>query len=155
MPPHFPGRWLWPGLALLVGVAGMSAIWVAAAVLSGATCSWLALVAAVDMALLLRLTNAPPGRGRTAAAVLGTVATIVVAEWLVVATKLGVTMGLPPLDSARHLGPHLAWRLATLSLGRVDWVLLAAAPLLAAILASATAAPAAAERATSAPNPGT
>ena len=36
--PLFPSsRWLWPSLALLVGIAGMSAIWVAAAVLSGST----------------------------------------------------------------------------------------------------------------------
>ena len=149
--PLFPsGRWLWPSLALLVGIAGMSAIWVAAAVLSGSTCSWLGLVAAADMALLLRLTNAPAGPGRTIAAVAATLATLVLAQWLVVATQIGVVLGMPPIASALHLGAHLAWQLAGLALGRVDWVLLAASPVLAAILASATGAPA-----PSAPNPGT
>ena len=150
MPLSLPGRWLWPGLALLVGIAGMSAIWVAAAVLSGATCSWLGLVAAVDMALLLRLTNAPSGPGRALAAVGATLATLAIARWLVAATQIGIVLGLPPIASALHLGPRLAWQLAGLSLERVDWVLLAAAPVLAAILAPAKAAPA-----PSAPNPGT
>ena len=32
MPPFPYRQWLWPGLALLAGIAGMSAVWVAAAV---------------------------------------------------------------------------------------------------------------------------
>ncbi len=135
MPPFISGRWLWPGIALLVGVAGMSAVWVAASVLSGATCSWLGLLAAIDMALLLRLTHAPEGPGRALAAVAATLATILASQWLVVATQLGVALGMPPLASALHLGPHLAWQLGSLALGPVDWVLLGAAPVLAAILA--------------------
>jgi hypothetical protein len=150
MPENFPGRWFWPGLALLAGIAGMSAIWVAAAVLSGANCSWLGLVAAADMALLLRLTNAPAGVGRVLAASAATLGTVVLAQWLVVATQLGVVLGMPPLASALDLGPHLAWQLASIALSRVDWVLLAAAPLLAAILAPAAGVPRA-----SAPSPGT
>jgi hypothetical protein len=170
MPANLPGRWLWPGLALLAGIAGMSAIWVAAAVLSGASCSWFGLVAAADMALLLRLTHAPAGAARVLAAVLATLATIVSAQWLVAATQLGVVLGMPPIASALHLGPHLAWQLTGLALDRVDWVLLGAAPLLAAILVPAPAVtePAVAEPAVtepavtepavtepSAPNPGT
>ena len=55
--------WLLPTLALLVGILGVSAVWVAAATLSGRSCSWLGLLAAIDMALLLKLTNAPAGHG--------------------------------------------------------------------------------------------
>jgi len=154
--PLFPsGRWLWPGLALLAGIAGMSAVWVAAAVLSGSACSWLALVAAADMALLLRLTGAPAGPGRVIAAVAATLTTLVLTQWLVVATQIGGVLGIPPIASALHLGPHLAWQLTGLALGRVDWALLAASPVLAAILASGPGSPEPGAPAPSAPNPGT
>lgn len=135
MPPTHPGRWAWSALVLAVGVAGMGAVWVAASVLSGRPCSWLGLVAAVDMALLLRLAGAPGGWPRVLAAVLATVAAIVLSRWLIVATQLGVTLGLPPLASALRLGPNLAWELNRLALDRVDWVLLLASAPLAAILA--------------------
>jgi hypothetical protein len=135
MPPSLAGRWLWPVLALAVGVAGICAIWVAIAVLSGTTGSWIGLVAAVDVALLLRLTGAPGGSRRMLAAVLATVLATVLSQWLVVATHLGIALGLPPLASALRLGPAMAWALCTMSLAPVDWVLLAAGPVLAAILA--------------------
>ena len=146
MPPIVSNRWLWPGIAMLVGIAGMSAVWVAASVLSATTCSWLGLVSAIDMALLLRLTQAPEGPGRVLAAVGATLATIVASQWLVVATQLGIALGMPPIASALHLGPHLAWQLGSLALDRVDWVLLGAAPLLAAILAQGASGAASARR---------
>ena len=39
----------------------------------------------------------------------------------------GRVLGLPPLASALRLGPALAWQLASLSLDRVDWILLLSA----------------------------
>jgi len=141
MPPSLAGRWLWPVLALAVGVAGICAIWVAIAVLSGTSGSWIGLVAAVDVALLLRLTGAPRGAGGMLAAVLATMLAIVLSQWLVVATHLGVALGLPPLASALRLGPGMAWALCSMSLSRVDWVLLAAGPVLAAILVEGAFAP--------------
>lgn len=137
MPPFPSGRWFWPGVALVVGIAGISAIWVAIAVLSDTTASWLGLVAAVDMALLLGLTRAPAGPARAAIAALATAAATALSLWLVVATQLGLALGLPPLASAVRLGPHLAWTLAGMTLSRVDWVLLVAGPVLAALLAPA------------------
>jgi len=129
--------WLLPGLALLIGVLGMSAAWVAVAVLANSACSWLGLVAAIDMALLLRLTSAPPGRPRMAAAVLATAAAVALSQWLIVATQLGFTLGLAPLASSLKLGPALAWELSKLSLDRVDWILLLSSLPLAAILTEA------------------
>lgn len=129
--------WLLPGTALLVGILGMSAVWVAVAVLSNRSCSWLALVAAVDMALLLRLTNAPSGRLRMVVAVLATALAVVLSQWLIVATHLGLALGLGPLASSFRLGPALAWQLGKLSLDRVDWILLLSSLPLALILAQA------------------
>ena len=136
--PHDSARaWALPVLALFAGIAGISAVWVAIAELSGSASSWLALVAAVDMAVLLRLTHAPVGRPRMALAVLATLVAILLAHWMLAAIRMGGLIGLTPLDSALRLGPHLAWQLAKLALDRVDWVLLVAALPLAAILVQA------------------
>lgn len=118
----------------MVGVLGMTAAWVAVAVLSERPCSWLALVAAVDMALLLRLTNAPDGTLRVVVAVVATAMAVVLSQWLIVATHLGFILGLEPVASALRLGPALAWQLSRLSLNTVDWVLLTSSLPLAAIL---------------------
>ena len=139
MPKEFPARWLVPALALLVGIAGMTVAWVAAAVLSGRACSALALVAAIDMAVLLRLTHAPAGPGRLTLAVLATLASMLATHWMIAATQMGAVMGLPPFASALRMGPALALQLVQLSLDRYDWIVLGSALPLAAILASANA----------------
>ena len=131
----FPAAgWLVPGVALLVGVLGMSAVWVAVAVLSDRSCSWLALVAAIDMALLLRLTNAPVGVARSLAAMLATATTVALSQWMIAAAHLGFELGLEPMASALRLGKVLAWELSRLNLGAVDWIFLTASLPLAAIL---------------------
>jgi hypothetical protein len=136
--PNVSARdWALPLLALVAGIAGISAVWVAVAVLSGSPCSWLALVAAIDMAVLLRLTHAPAGRARMLLSVLGTALAIALAHWMLASIRMGVLVGLAPLDSALRMGPVLAWELAKLALGRVDWVWLLAALPLAAILVQA------------------
>ena len=126
--------WLLPGAALLIGILGISALWVAAAVLSGRSCSWLALVAAIDMAVLLRLTNAPAGRASMLLAVLATALAVALSQWLIVGTQLGFALGLQPMASSLRLGPALAWQLSKLYLNRVDWILLLSSLPLAAIL---------------------
>jgi hypothetical protein len=111
--------------ALAAGVLGTDAVWVLLAVAGNRPCSWMALLAAVDVALLLRLTGAPPGAARVALAVLATTLAVVLAQWLIVATQLGIVLGLQPLDSALRLGPALARQLLHLSLDRGDlaWML--------------------------------
>lgn len=134
MPKFSATGWLVPAVALLVGVLGMSAVWVAVAVLSDRSCSWLALVAAIDMALLLRLTDAPVGVARSLAAVLATAATVALSQWLIAATHLGFELGLEPMASAFRLGNVLAWQLSRLNLSGADWIFLIASLPLAAIL---------------------
>ncbi len=126
--------WLLPTLALLAGILGVSAVWVAAATISGRSCSWLGLLAAIDMALLLKLTNAPAGRGRMIAAVTATAASVALSQWLVVSTQLGISLGMPPIASSLRLGPALAWQLSRLALDSTDWILLLASLPLAGIL---------------------
>ncbi|HSR64451.1 MAG TPA: hypothetical protein VLM17_02445 [Xanthomonadaceae bacterium] len=106
----------WLALALLlIGSTGFAAAWVLLAWMRDRQCSWMAVLAAVDAALLLRLAHARPGRVRAAAAVLATAASIVLANWGIVAAQVGRPMGLLPWESMAKLGPALAWTLATLA----------------------------------------
>lgn len=120
---------------LLLGVAGFAAAWIALGMLSDRQSSWMAPLAALDAALLLRLGGMPPGWRRAAWAVAATVATVMLANWGIAAAQLGVSLGLLPLDSALKLGPHLAWTLAQLANGPADlaWIALA---LVLAVVAS-------------------
>jgi glucan phosphoethanolaminetransferase (alkaline phosphatase superfamily) len=110
--PRSPRQWLLPLLALAIGVLGMTAAWLALAVALQGPHGWLAPLAALDMALMLRLSAAPAGRVRAALAVLGTVAAIAVSYWMICATLMANLMGLSPLESALRMGPVLAGELA-------------------------------------------
>jgi hypothetical protein len=133
--------WLLPIAATLAGAAGVCAAWVAVAALSGSNGSWIALVAALDIALMLRLTHAPAGRLRNAVALLATLGTIAASQWLLAAARVGALVGLEPLASASRLGPALGWQVVQLSLDRVDWVLLLAALPLSVLLVEERATP--------------
>ena len=109
----------------------MLAIWVTLATLSGRALAWLGLLVAVDIALLLRLAQAPENRWRTALALLATAATIAASYWLIVATQIGLLLGLDTLPSAMKLGPVLFWELIKRWLQPADWAWLAAALVLA------------------------
>jgi hypothetical protein len=111
--PRFKGRLALPLLAL--GVAGFAAAWVALALLTGRQCSWMAPLAALDAALLLRLGGMAPGWRRAAWALLATALMIALAQWGIIAAQLGAMLGLDPLTSALRLGPSLAWTLAQLA----------------------------------------
>ena len=111
---------------VVVGVLGMATVWAVVSLVTQKPCAWLAPVAAADMALLLRLTNAPPGRLRVAVAVAGTLAAIAFSYWMVVATQMGQIMGMKPMVSALRLGSSLAWDLSRLNQNGWDlaWLLL-------------------------------
>ena len=127
--------WLLPAVALLAGVLGTIAVWVALSVYTGRPCSWVAPLAALDLVLLLRFAGAPAGAARVATAVAATALTVLLAQWLTVATQMGIALGLQPVDSALRLGPRLAWQFLRLSLDLVDLGWMLAALPLAALLA--------------------
>ena len=110
-PSPSPRQWLLPALALAIGILGMTAAWLAVAMLVRGPCGWMAPLAALDMALMLRLSGASPGGRRAAAAVLGTGAAIALSYWMMAATQMGQLLGLSPLESAQRLGPVLAGEL--------------------------------------------
>jgi hypothetical protein len=108
-------------LLLLVTIAitaGMSAVWAGMAALSGGNASWMALVAALDSALLLRLAGHPPGPRRAALGVGITAVTIACSAILVAAAKIGMVVGLKPMAALSRisiemvplwLGGQLGW----------------------------------------------
>jgi hypothetical protein len=138
MPPAVPStpssRWLAPIILLLGGLC-FSLIWVLLALYLGRQSGWLALLAALDAAVLLRFAGVRPGSRRALVAALATVAMAVLANWFIIASQLGFVLGLLPWESALRLGFSHAWTLAQLANGTLDWACLLASPLLAAWLA--------------------
>ena len=128
-------RWLAPAL-LALGSLGCSAAWILLALSTGRLCAWMAVVAAVDAAVLLRLVRVPADAGRLVAAVLATVLAVVIAYWGIIATELARTVGVLPWESALKLGLHHAWTLAELATGPVDLAWLGAGLVLAALLSA-------------------
>lgn len=130
---HRLPRQLLSWLLLVLGVCGFAAAWVMLALYTGRQYSGMAILGALDVAIILRLGHWRPGPGRMALAVLTTTAIIVLVNWTIIAAHLGAMLGLSPWDSALRLGVHHAWTLATLANGIGDLAWLAAACLLAAI----------------------
>ncbi|MFP7723505.1 hypothetical protein [Lysobacter sp. A3-1-A15] len=130
-PKHGVGGMSWALLA--VAVFGFAAVWVLLGSYSGRQYSWMALLAALDVAWVLRLGGWRPGVGRLALGVTGTGLAIVVANWWLIAAHLGAMLGLQPWESASKLGHNLAWTLAQLANGTADLAWIAAALVLAAV----------------------
>ncbi|MDY0021123.1 hypothetical protein [Arenimonas caeni] len=125
-PDSRPG-WLLPAVAWLAGVAGMVAIWLAVALAVRGMAGWLALLAAVDLALLLRLSAMPASRARAWAATAGTALAIAISYWFVASMMMGLPLGLRPLEAASRMGPVLASELLRHAASGWDlaWALLA------------------------------
>ena len=127
-------RWMAPAL-LAIGSFGFAAAWILLAFARDRQCSWMALPAAIDAALLLRLARMPAGWTRAGLAVTATALTIVVANWGIAAAQIGRSMGMLPWESMLRLGPFYAWTLANLANLPGDLLWLAAA-LIVSVIAS-------------------
>ena len=124
-PLLLPRRVTWVSwLLLLLGIGGFAAVWVIVGLYSNAQSSWMAVLGALDVALLLRLGRWPAGASRAALGVAATAATILAANWGITSGQLGAVLGLPPWDSAMKLGLNHAWTLAQLAndVGDVLWL---------------------------------
>lgn len=130
MPRSAP--WHAPALAL-IGSCGFAAAWVLLAHALDRQCSWMAVLAALDAALLLRLGGVPRGIARAAWGVAATVVAIVLANWGIAAAEFGQSVGLLPWGSALRLGPHHAWTLIGLVNDSIDIAWLAAGVVIAAV----------------------
>ncbi len=131
--PPRNARFAW--LLLALGTAGGAAAWILVALALDRQCSWMAVVAALDAAVMLRLGGHRPGRLRATLAVFATVVTIVLANWGIAAGQLGTGMGMLPWESALKLGGAHALTLTQLANHASDvvwlWVSLAVAAIAA------------------------
>lgn len=126
----------WLALALIMlGTAGFAAAWILLAASRDSQLSWMAVLAALDAAMLLRLGRMRGGMPRALLAVLATAVAIVLANWGIAAAQIGRMLGLLPWESAMRLGLDYAWNLVVLANGPVDLAWFAVA-LVAAALAS-------------------
>ena len=114
-------------LALATGVLGIGAAWTWFNAYSGALNGWVALLAAADAALLLRLAGMARGSARAWLGVASVLACIVVAGWMSAALQVGAAMGLRPMESAWRMGPELAWTLSGAAATPLDLAAAAAA----------------------------
>jgi hypothetical protein len=134
MPPRSGSRNPLPALALLLlGSVGIAAAWVLFALASDRQLGWMAVAAAFDATLMLRLGRMRPGWSRAACAVLGTALAIMLANWGIVASQVGKSMALLPWESMFRLGPDFIWTLTLLANDRVDFAWGAAALVVAAV----------------------
>ena len=117
---------------LPLGVAAVAAAWIVVATATGRQSSWMAVLAALDAAFLLRVGGMAAGWRRAAWAVAGTAATIVLANWGIVAAGIGRLVGVGPLDSALKLGSGLAWTVVQLTHAPLDVAWLAVSLVIAA-----------------------
>ncbi len=120
-----------PALLLLLGIFGMSAIWTLLALIVDLQCAWVAVIAAADLALLLRLAHAAPGLLRAFSALGATAATILISNWTIAATQMGGPMGLQLVDSVQRLGTDHAQTLLLLANQPAEWAWYAVAAIVA------------------------
>ncbi|WP_411849985.1 hypothetical protein ACLB90_13530 [Stenotrophomonas sp. LGBM10] len=129
-----PRHWLWPPL-LLLGIATATLAWLFIALLSGQQAGWMAVLAALDVVLMLRLGTFRPGATRVVVTVLATLLVAVAANWFIASAYLGGSMGLNPWESALRMGPFMASTLIQLANGPLEAIWLAVALLVGGWLA--------------------
>lgn len=118
---------------LLLGSAGAAAAWALVAVALNRQCGWLALLAAADAVVLLRYCRVTPGLPRALLAVAGTALAIVLANWWIAGTQIGVTVGLVPWESIPRLGWSFGWTLTQMANHTLDLAFYGIALLVAGI----------------------
>ena len=139
MPPEPPNHrpqpprsasWLWPFM-LALGSLTLVVAWTSLALATGRQHGWIALLAALEAAWMLRLGGMAPGWPRRLLALTATLAMIVAVQWLVAAGHIGAQMGLAPWQAAPKMGAFYVWTLSQLANTAFDLACLALAPLLA------------------------
>jgi len=109
-------------LLWLVGAATALLAWVTLSLQSGRQLGWMAVFVALDLAFMLRLGTLRGGPLRIVLVSGGTVLLTALAWWTVASAWFGGGMGLPPLEAALRMGPHLAWTLIGLANSTLDWI---------------------------------
>lgn len=117
--------------ACAVAVIGVAAVWGGLSLLLPGPCAWMAVIAALDAALLLRLAVWPPGPVRGALALAVTAATVAVAGHFVATAQIGRALGLRPFEALPRMSTDLALLYVQSNSGWVELVWVAVALVLA------------------------
>lgn len=125
-----PSRLLLATLAVTITL-GLSAAWTAVAVITGSLAAWMALVAAVDAAVLLRIAGHRPGMARAATGLSITLATIACSAVLVAAARIGQELGMRPVAALDRISAEMVPMWLAAQLGPTDLAWLAAGAVLA------------------------
>jgi hypothetical protein len=118
-------------LASLVAIAGVAAIWAGVSLATASNVGWMALVAGADAALLLRLSGYPAGIDRGLMALIVTVSTAAFGGFLIATAKIGLAMGLRPIEAIGRMSIDLAWLYVEANAGWAELGWLAAGCVLA------------------------
>lgn len=118
---------------LVLGCLGFAAAWILMATWLQRACSWMAVLAALDAALLLRITRFPAGRTRMLLTVGATATMIALACWGLAAARIGGPLGLLPWESMLKMGTGFGWLLVQLGTTTADLAWFGAALLVAAL----------------------
>ena len=118
----------------VLGCLGFAAAWVLLARVLESQTSWLAPLAALDVAWMMHLGQVRPGWPRVTLAMISTLMIIGLANWGIAATEIGRSMGLMPWDSAMRLGKDFGWELIQLANTPADLVWYALGLVLAGVL---------------------
>ena len=126
-----------PFIISCLAALAMMAVWFTLSARLDAAIAWFGLVAAVDIALLERWTR---GKGKSTApwiAPLLTLLCCLASLWLIAALSVRYAGGFTLQDSARQMGLGLFAQLLDLRFAPLDWMYVAASPVLAFLLANA------------------
>ncbi|MBP3984694.1 hypothetical protein J5837_09710 [Pseudoxanthomonas helianthi] len=121
-----------PLFMLAVGCLGVAAAWVLLALYGNGQKGWMAVIAALDAAWMLRLGGWRPGWARAALAVAGTLSVVALANWGIAALQIGLPMGLDLWESLSKPGLGYVWLLAGLANTAFDKACIAVAVAIAA-----------------------
>lgn len=127
-----------PALAaalLLLGSAGIAAVWALLALAWNTQAAWMAVVVAVDALLVLHLARVRRGVLRVALAAGFTALAIALANWWIAGAQIGRMFGLLPWEAIPRTGLHYAWTLSGMANGPMELTWYALALLLALLAA--------------------
>ena len=116
--------WLWVPL-LLLGMATTVVAWGSLGLATGRQHGWAAMLAALEMGLMLRLGGMRPGWCRALLAVAATALVVAAVQWCIAAGHIGAQMGMAPWQAVPKMGPHYVLTLSLLANTRIDLLLLA------------------------------
>ncbi len=111
----------------IAAVAGVAAIWSGLTVMLRSPCAWMAVIAALDAALLLRLASFPKCHERGWFAVAITAATVLAAGFLYATAHIGLMLGMRPSESVWKMSVGLAQLFVNANTGWVEYAWVAAA----------------------------